>query len=300
MKVSGFTFVRNAIKFDYPVVEAIRSILPLCDEVVVAVGNSSDDTLDLVKSIDPKVRIVETVWDDSLKEGGRVLAVETDKALAAVAPDSDWAFYIQADEVLHERYLGVVRAAMLQYKDDKRVEGLLFNYLHFYGSYDYVGDSYRWYRHEIRVIKPEVEIHSYRDAQGFRKKGNRKLSVIELPATIHHYGWVRDPRKMSAKIGTFVSLYGAEKSPSSVIDVPFDYTRIDALRLFTDSHPLVMKDRISRMNWTFNYDPVASYKLRPKDRVKRFFDKLIGWKPGEYRNYTLVGTKNSDRKYLIR
>jgi len=50
MKVSGFTFVRNAIRYDYPVVEAIQSILPLCTELVVAVGNSDDDTLQLIRS----------------------------------------------------------------------------------------------------------------------------------------------------------------------------------------------------------------------------------------------------------
>ena len=84
MKVSGFTFIRNAITYDYPIVEAIRSILPLCDEVVVAVGNSEDATLQLIQSIDPKVRIIETVWDDTVREGGRTLALETDKAYAAI------------------------------------------------------------------------------------------------------------------------------------------------------------------------------------------------------------------------
>ena len=110
MKVSGFTFIRNAILYDYPIVEAIRSILPLCDEVVVAVGKSGDKTLELIQSIgDPKIRIIESVWDDSLREGGRVLAVETDKAFAAIVPDSDWAFYIQGDEVIHEKYHAPIR-----------------------------------------------------------------------------------------------------------------------------------------------------------------------------------------------
>src|SRR5687768_16681264 len=105
MKVSGFTFVRNAIKYDYPIVEAIRSILPLCNEIVVAVGKSEDDTLHLIQSIgSDKIKIIQTVWDDSLREGGRVLALETDKAFKAISPDSDWAFYIQGDEVLHEKY----------------------------------------------------------------------------------------------------------------------------------------------------------------------------------------------------
>ncbi len=146
MKVSGFTFIRNAIKYDFPVVESILSILPACDELIVAVGNSEDDTLNLIKSInDPKIKIIETVWDDSLREGGRVLAIETDKAFDAISPDSDWAFYVQADEVFHENDLKAIKEGMLKYKDDKRVEGLIFRYINFFGSYDYVADSHTWF-----------------------------------------------------------------------------------------------------------------------------------------------------------
>ncbi len=129
MKVSGFTFIRNAIKFDYPVVESIRSILPLCDDFVVAVGNSEDETENLIKSIDKqKVKIIKTVWDDSpeMKRGGRVFASETDKAFRAVPEDSDWAFYIQGDEVVHEKYLEIIRSEMEKWKDDLSVDGLLF------------------------------------------------------------------------------------------------------------------------------------------------------------------------------
>lgn len=168
MKVSGFSFIKNAIKYDYPIVEAITSILPICDEFVVAVGKSEDDTLSLIQSIDPhKIRIIETEWDESLREGGRVLAVETDKAFKAISKDSDWAFYIQGDEVMHEKYLPVVKNAMEKFNNDSSVDGLLFNYLHFYGSYDYVGSADNWYPHEIRVIKNNPSIYSYKDAQGF-------------------------------------------------------------------------------------------------------------------------------------
>ena len=146
MFVSGFTFVRNAIKFDYPIVEAIMSILPVCDEVIVAVGNSDDDTL---------------------REGGKVLAVETDKALAAVSPKSDWCFYVQGDEVLHEQYLPTIHQAMQHNLNDLKVDGLLFNYQHFYGTYQYVADTHRWYRREIRVIRNTGKVTSYKDAQGF-------------------------------------------------------------------------------------------------------------------------------------
>ena len=154
MKIAGFTIIRNAIKFDYPVVEAITSILPICDEFIVAVGNSEDDTLQLIKNINsPKIKIIETIWDDTLREGGKVLAIETNKAFDAISDDVDWCFYIQSDECVHENDLPIIKDAMFQYKNDVSVDGLLFHYKHFYGSYDFIGSSMDWYRHEIRVIK---------------------------------------------------------------------------------------------------------------------------------------------------
>ena len=209
MKVTGFTFIKNAVLYQYPIVEAIQSILPLCDEVVVAVGKSDDGTRELVASIDTqKVRIIDTVWDDSLKEGGRVLAAETDKAFKAIAADTDWCVYIQGDEVMHEAGYDEMREAMQRWKDAKDVDGLLFKYRHFYGSFDYIGAASNWYRREIRVIKNNRSIYSYRDAQGFRKEDNQKLRVKPLDAYIHHYGWVREPAAMERKqnyFGSFVS-----------------------------------------------------------------------------------------------
>jgi len=290
MKVSGFTFVRNAIKYDYPIVEAIQSILPLCDEVVVAVGKSDDETLELIKSIPSnRIKIVETVWDDSLREGGRVLAIETDKAFNAVSNDSDWAFYIQGDEVLHEKYHDVVREAMKKYRGDTDVEGLLFNYLHFYGSYDYTGESLRWYRREIRVVRKRKDIFSYRDAQGFRKKPNDKLQVKLIDAYIHHYGYVREPKAMQGKHRSFNKYWHddqwVEKHIASAEE--FDYSDIDALTTFDGTHPAVMKERIDAMNWKFQHD-ISKNKFKLKDRVKRFVEKFTGWRPSEYRNYKII------------
>src|SRR5688572_3655626 len=154
MFVSGFTIARNVVRADYPIREAVLSVLPLCDEFVIAVGKSEDGTLDFIRSFDdPKIKIIETIWDDNLRVGGKVLADETNKAKAAVDPKADWLFYIQADECLHEKYLEPVKGAMQTYLNDPEVDGLLFDYIHFYGSYDYVGDSRKWYRNEIRVVR---------------------------------------------------------------------------------------------------------------------------------------------------
>jgi hypothetical protein len=290
MKVAGFTFIRNAVKFDYPVQEAIRSVLPLCDEFVVSVGNSDDGTEALIRAIDsPKIRIVHSVWDDALREGGRILAVETDKAYAAISPDMDWAFYIQADEVLHEQYLDTVRRAMEQYKDDPRVDGLLFKYLHFYGSYDYVGESYSWYRREIRVIRKRPDIFSYRDAQGFRKLPNQKLRVRLIDAYIYHYGWVRPPRAMFEKHLSFGRLYHGEQWRRDEVSrsSEFDYSGIDALSRFKGTHPAVFQDRVKKINWKFDFD-LSKNRFGWKDRLKRFVEKYTGWRPGEYRNYKII------------
>ena len=289
MKVSGFTFIRNAITYDYPIVEAIRSILPLCDEVVVAVGNSEDATLQLIQSIDPKVRIIETVWDDTVREGGRTLALETDKAYAAISKDSDWAFYIQGDEVLHEQYYPVIQAAMVKYKDKPSIDGLLFNYLHFYGSYDYVGSSISWYPDEIRIIRVRKDIFSYRDAQGFRKQPNDKLNVKRIDAWMYHYGWVKPPEKMQLKQASFHKMWHDDEWVNEHVEqvAEFDYLKnIAALKLFNGTHPAVMLPRIEQKNWSFNYD-ISFNREKKKDKLKRIIKRVFGWDI-RYKNFRIV------------
>jgi glycosyltransferase involved in cell wall biosynthesis len=289
MLISGFTFIRNAIKFDYPVVEAIRSVLPLCDEFIVAVGNSEDNTRELVQSIgESRIRIIDTIWDDSLREGGRVLAEETDKAFDAISPESTWAFYIQADEVLHEKYHEPVKLAMQKQTTDERVEGLLFDYLHFYGSYDYVGNSRTWYRHEIRVIRNDKSIRSYLDAQGFRKNG-RKLAVKPVEAAIYHYGWVKPPAQQQAKQENFHRYWHTDQWMKKVVQKTsdFDYSGIDSLAHFTGTHPEVMKNRIARKNWKFDFDPTKN-KLALIQAFLKNVEQITGWRPGEYKNYKIL------------
>ncbi|MDR2362506.1 MAG: hypothetical protein LBD91_07235 [Prevotellaceae bacterium] len=285
MKVSGFTFIRNARKFDYPVTEAIRSILPLCDEMIVCIGRSDDDTLEMIQMIaSDKIKIVHSVWDDSLRHDGRVLAVETDKAFDALSPDADWAFYIQGDEVLHEQYIPVVQQAMNDYKDNPAVEGLLFNYIHFYGNYHYTGDSREWYKHEIRIIRNDKTIRSYRDAQGFRKQG-RKLRVKAIDAVIYHYGWVKNPYFQQAKINNFTQLY-TEKAVVPA-DSLYDYSKVNSLALFGGTHPHVMHERIGRQDWDFVFD-IKRKNFSLKDRLLYSIEKCTGKRLFEYKNYLII------------
>lgn len=286
--VSGFTFIRNAVKLDYPVKEAILSVLPLVDEMVVAVGQSEDNTLELIQSLGNKIKIVKTVWDDTLRKGGKVLAVETDKAFDYISDKADWCFYIQGDECVHEKYYPEIISKMKTYQKDDTVEGLLFDYAHFYGSYDYLGDSRTWYRKEIRIVKNDTSIRSYKDAQGFRKNGS-KLRVKPINAEIYHYGWVRHPKYQMAKLREATKLWHDDQYIDDKFDASkdFDYSEIDSIKPFTGTHPAVMQDRINGMNWKFDRDPsVKSFGLKLK--LLYGIERLFGWRVGEYRNYKII------------
>jgi hypothetical protein len=290
-KISGFTIVRNAVINDYPVVESILSILPVVNEMIVLVGNSDDDTEGLIRTIlSDKIKIHASIWDDNLKKGGEVLAVETDKAFQFISPDSDWAFYIQADEVVHEKYYDAIRKTAEKYKDDLRVEGLLFNYLHFYGTYDYVGDSRKWYHKEVRIIRNDKGIRAYRDAQGFRR-GSEKIRVKPVDATVYHYGWVKNPRKMKEKLKNVLEYWeDSMNEPENIKRVAgdiFDFNEFDSLKLFNNSHPAVMQKRISEKNWAVDLD-ISKKKLSFKERILYWIEKMTGKRLFDFKNYKII------------
>lgn len=291
MKVTGFTIARNVIRYDYPILEAIQSILPICDEFVIAVGDSEDDTLEVIRQIpSSKIQIIQTQWDPTLREGGRVLAAETNKALAAISETTDWCFYIQGDEVIPDQDLPIIQQAMAYYQDRDDIDGLLFHYRHFYGSYRYIADSRKWYRREIRIFKSGRQVYSYRDAQGFRKGDNQKLRVALIPAHVHHYGWVKPPEKQMEKIkNTSAFWLSDERLKQKYGQAPdtFDYSQIDSLVEFTGAHPTVMLPRIERQSWQFQHD-IRLKKYSLKVRFLLWIYKLTGWRVGEYRNYRLV------------
>lgn len=293
MNISGFTFVRNAIKFDYPVIESIMSILPLCNEFIVLVGNSEDKTFELIKSINsPKIKIVKSFWNDNMRNGGKVLAMETNKALANISPKADWAFYIQADEVLHEKYLDVVYKEMESNLSNADLDGFLLGFKHFYASYKYIANSQNWYRNEIRIIRNTPRIYSYRDAQGFRKNINQKLQVKKIDAYIYHYGWVKHPINQLQKRVNFNKLWHSDDvSKDYLNEGQFDYAKnIDSLALFDGTHPSVMNERINNMNWDFTFRD-DSIKMSKIKKIRLLIEKLFGYRIGEYKNYKLIKPK---------
>lgn len=293
MKISGFSFCRNAIKLYYPVVESIRSALPMVDEFVVAVGESEDDTLAAIQAIgDPKIRIIETQWDPQHFVRGAINAIQTDIALQACT--GDWCLYLQADEVLHEEDHPAILETLSRVNDRPEVEGLLFDYLHFWATYKTYQTSRGWYRREVRMVRNGIGAHSWRDAQGFRIH-ERKPKVVRCGARIFHYGWVRPPHLMKAKNIALDSLYhddDAMKKRHPEPAVPFDYGPLDHLARFQDTHPAVMAERIRNQDWTLPPPGPAGMAHGHNKRSGRIRDwverNILRTRIGEYKNYVLI------------
>ena len=263
MTISGFSFVRNGEKLYYPVVESIKSILPIVDEFVIAVGRGDDDdrTRDKIVEIgDPRVKIIDTDWEEKYFQKGIINAIQTDVAKDQCS--GDWLFYLQADEVVHEKYLPVIQDRCEQLLDCPDVEGLLLRYKNFWGEYDHYHKSHGWYPREIRMIRNHSDIHSWQSAQSFRRfdyydhprqdEGHRKLKVANVDAEIYHYGWVRPPHLMQNKRRALDSVHwGLKKALTHYHSAPeeFDYGPLDRLAEFKDTHPGVMLERIKKMDW---------------------------------------------------
>ena len=285
--ISGFTVVRSAIDLGYPVVESIRSILPIVDEFVVGVGQSDDGTRALVDSIgDPKLRVFDSHWDLARPRGGRILAEKTNEALDQCR--GVWGFYLQADEVVHEQDLAAIREACERYRDDRRVEGILFRYVHFYGGYDVVSTARSAYRHEVRIVRRSANPRSVGDAQSFLADGERKLWVKPSGATIYHYGWVQPPAGIRAKQSNQAALY--ENPKFAPPPEPQGPRQIYGLRPFRGSHPAVMRERVQAQDWAFR----PRLDLRQWNRrdfkflVSDVLEAVIRYRLGERKRYRLL------------
>lgn len=305
MKISGFTFLRNAHKLYYPIKESILSILEIVDEFVVALGegDENDNSLEILNSINsPKIKIIYTKWDLEKYPGGTEYAHQTD--LAKQACSGDWLFYLQGDEVVHEADLSNIKQAFDKYHSDQRIEGFVFNYLHFWGDYEHYFADHCWYKKEIRIIRNLPEIHSWKDAQSFRvipdfdginyhqKSNTRKLNCVALDARIFHYGWVRPPDVMKSKNDAVMKNYSHTFWKDFAEH--FDYGRMDYCKVNQQSHPMVMLDRINAHNWNDKlryHGPVAINRSKMKHERLKY--RILSWiEENLLGGYVIGGFKN--------
>ncbi|MBN2272832.1 MAG: hypothetical protein JXR41_03205 [Bacteroidales bacterium] len=316
MTISGFTMGKNARKLYYPMKQAVMSILPIVDEFIVVLGDSDadDTTREEILSIgSPKVRIIDTIWDIEKYPRGMEHAHQTD--IAKNYCKGDWLFYLQSDEVIHEDDLPIIQQRCQALLNEKDIEGLLFDYIHFWGDYNHYQNGHSWYRREIRVIRNDPEIHSWESAQSFRRipdfdgihyrqhENTYKLKVARAHARVFHYGWVRPPELMNRKIKHFNINHKGVKTVNQLdkqhfYDGNFDYGNMSKTEKYPGPHPNVMNEWMAQFNWADQLrfkggkiDNLNTFKHeQTKYVILSWIEKnlLKGRRLGEFKNYILI------------
>lgn len=290
--VSGFTFIKNGLSLGYPIKESIESITPLCDEVVINVGfddpqlQKDDGTWDYLHSYfnHPKFIFLKSFWDPKVTSGGEILAQQTNIALAKC--QGRVCQYIQGDEVIHEDDLPEIHDQLIDLSQSKTIDGLVFNYHHFYGNVDIVKKTRSIYRREIRAIANHRGIKSWKDAQGFRLSDNQKLKAKAIDARIFHYGWARLEKVMQHKVSVMDRFYHGQDYQGA----GFNYERVWGLKPFKSGHPQVMKEWIEK-----NKNPIDIMQLPLRHEWKNvglaladMVEGVTNYRPFEYKNFRLI------------
>ena len=294
MPLSAFTLIRNATLLDFPLEASIASVLPVVDEFVVNVGRSDDDTLSRVRAIgDARIRIIESTWDPTL--GPAMLAVETQRAMAACR--NSWGIYIQADEVLADGGAALLREAIERHEANTGVEGVLVDYLHFYGGFDTVARNRSWYRREVRAVRlnPAIGVRSYRDAQGFRVgPGKRRINAVRSSAMMHHYGWARPAWALNAKRAEDRAL---DPVTRQILDGRPLLPWFPGIEAFRGEHPAVAREWVAaRRTGERLIAPAKSEPGHFRLRALGVVERWTGWRPFEFRNYLEVAGETRDER----
>ena len=274
MKVSAFTFIKNGQLLGYPFIQSIKSILPIVDEFIINVGLGEDNTLDEIEKInDPKIRIIQSHWNNNMKDRGFVYGQQ--KMVAQYNCTGDWAFYIEGDEIYHENDLDRIYMSMKEHLNNSDVEALVFDFYHFYGNGNSYLDSPGWYRAEARIIKNSLRTYA---PDGLfwlvldSNKNGRYPKAKHTGAKCYHYGWVRSEHQMNLKSEKVQKYWGGNAKK-------IDYSKMDQsiIREYKGTHPIIIQNWLPNDIELFKADP--SYKLtnkQKKHRIMIFFENLFG------------------------
>lgn len=296
MTISGFTYVRNGFKYGYPFLASIQSLLPVVDELVVVVGDSTDGTRAAIEQLQQeKIVIIDSVWDESLRQNGKIFAQQSNIGLSAIK--GDWAIHLQVDEVLHERHHEDLRNWLRLASQQPDVEGLLFPFYHFWGDFNHIRNTRKTHPFEIRAFKNTGSIRSYKDSQGFRKykhtaeqapdEAGEKLKVLKTDIPVYHYSYARHPNLMKKKDDYFQRFWHDDQWVEKHVQAKdFNFNEVDHLAPFTLGHPKYMKAIIAAQDWSFTYDPSQS-NMSLKDKFVHWLNRLTGRRWFEYKNYKI-------------
>jgi hypothetical protein len=303
--VSGLAIIRNGVQLDYAFLESIRSALPICDEFIVVVGDSEDDTRERISALDdPRIRLVDSTWSDLVQPRRCLLAQQTNIGLHLCR--GRWCLYMQSAEVLHEDSLPRLRALMEANAEDPKVEALLLERLTFYGDGQHVLRVYpEAFKYVPRVIKPHIGVHSIRDAMSFAvfdgwSMRGRYPRALDSGEFLYRYALVHTPEGLAAR-GTAVH----HEEGGGAQDPDAFYTRVPRAWVadYEGSHPAVMEERLSGVGQQYDSsDPRCRHEMSLKERLRLLESwayRHLGLPPWRAQRFKLLGRfdQKSDRPW---
>ena len=256
MNIYGFSLIKNGVEFDYPFMESFASMLPIVNNLYINVGRSKDKTEEKCREINKdKIKIFTKDWDEDRTDRGHILSDNTNYILKILKNsiennelNSAWGLYLQADEVIHQEELNLIKCD-IQKANDEGFDCVCFRYVHFWQSHNSIAINKKWYPNEIRAIKLKTDIESYGDAQSFRRYQRKYYSN----AHIYHYGHVRDQKAYTKKVDRMIMYYC---SPVEWKKFSRKWKRKDrnteTLSFLVD-HPKIMRSRIDRIGGLYEY-----------------------------------------------
>jgi hypothetical protein len=259
---AAFFRASNLIVMDYPFSGALASALSICDEACVVVGQSIDETRELVYLLQEqygrdrvKIREERFVFDRGWQERWWDWCREMTTA--------DWHMYHDADESLPDGAVEIIRPLM----ERRGVQAIVLPYIHFYGTASYRTTGLKFSTHNARIGRKsagyrmrnwcsdatpkhaacamvlarggqEVDAHNIHDAG---------VEWIDVP--LLHYGWCRSPQALAISQAKHYAWYangGGLQDGHVPLVASYDFRLADRINAgdigpYKGRHPVAMR-----------------------------------------------------------
>lgn len=262
MKIYGFTYVRNGETLGYPYLEAIRCLSELCDAVYVAVGDSTDCTRELVAAV-PAVHVIDTIWDDALRQGGKIFSIQANTALRELRKNHSegWALHLQADQIVLRDDFAQIRADF-ERAEASGCDALAMRFLHFWHTPRAIAYSKRWFPQTVVAARVGSKVESVGDSQSLG--GYSKL--FESDVNVFHYGHALGDKFYEQKQRTLHRWWHPDSAIDTVMKKSAGKDREEPSLPYLGPHPVWMQSRLGS----------------PLEKVERCW--IVGELPDEFRS----------------
>lgn len=159
MKISGYTYVKDAVSMDYPFVESIKTHLDFCDEVVVVDASTKNDgtkeaLASLKKEAGGKLKVFEATLDWSAPNYGVYDGVLKQTAREKCTGEFLWQF--DSDELIHGGDRSVLESLIRQSENLTKIPVLCLPIVEYWGSHDKVRIDVNSWKWRISRNHPEI------------------------------------------------------------------------------------------------------------------------------------------------